>query len=139
MKVHARVCGGFTLVEVLVTVVLLSFGALGTALLQVQALKATHAAYQRTLASLFAADATERLWQGLADGASADDWLTDWQHYRDCAEATGHVCLPGLQVELEPQGDGWTITVSWNESRLDEPDARAVFEYVVDVLPGGPP
>ena len=135
MPVHSRECGGFTLIEVLVTVLLLSVGALGTALLQMQALKATHAAYQRTLASVFAADVAERLWFGLVAGVSTDAWLADWQHERNCAEATGHVCLPGLQVELENQGNRWAISVSWNESRLHEPDSRAAIDYVVDVLP----
>lgn len=139
MPVHSRECGGFTLIEVLVTLWLLSFGALATALLQMQALKATHAAYQRSLASVFAADVAERLWFGLATGSPDDAWLADWQHERSCAEATGHVCLPGLQVELENQGNRWAITVSWNESRLHEPDARAELDYVVDVLPESQP
>ena len=139
MPVHSRKCGGFTLIEVLVTVLLLSFGALATALLQMQALKATHAAYQRSLASVFAADVAERLWFGLAAGSPNDVWLADWLHDRSCAEATGHVCLPGLQVELENQANRWAITVSWNESRLHEPGARAELDYVVDLLPESQP
>jgi hypothetical protein len=44
-----------------------------------------------------------------------------------------------LQVELENQGNRWAISVSWNESRLQEPDARAELDYVVDLLPGSQP
>jgi type IV pilus assembly protein PilV len=126
-------CRGFTLVEVLVTVLLLSLGALGTALLQMHALQATHSAYHRSLASLFAADAAERVRKRVASGSSPDAWLEDWLHHRDCTLATGHVCLPGLQVELDNHGQRWTIIVSWSESRFQEPGSRSALDYVLDL------
>jgi type IV pilus assembly protein PilV len=122
---------GITLIEVLVTLLLLSVGAMGGALLQMTALQSTHSAHQRTLASVFAVDVAERLWRGLAQGRIDQGWLPDWERRRECAEASGHVCLPALEVSLSGTGQQRVITVSWAESRFGEPGNRSSLDYVV--------
>ncbi|HEX8989348.1 MAG TPA: type IV pilus modification protein PilV [Rhodocyclaceae bacterium] len=52
---------GVSLLEVLVTVLVLSFGLLGVAGLQTTALKATHSSYYRSIANALAADIVDRL------------------------------------------------------------------------------
>ncbi|MBF7055111.1 prepilin-type N-terminal cleavage/methylation domain-containing protein, partial [Halomonas sp. KAO] len=50
---------GFTLVEALVALVVLSIGLLGVAAMQMKALQGAHIGYQRALASIIAIDAQE--------------------------------------------------------------------------------
>lgn len=60
-KPRTRCARGFTLVELLVAVVVLSVGLLGMAALQVQALRGNQASLQRSLALLLISDLAERL------------------------------------------------------------------------------
>ncbi len=122
--------------EVLVTLLVLSFGVLAGAVLQLQALQATHSAYQHSLASVLATDAGERLWVGLAQGQIDTDWLADWRERRRCETVDPHVCLPALEITIEPFGTGQRITLSWAEARFaDEHDGRAERDYRLEVLP----
>lgn len=57
---------GFTLIEVLIAVFVLSIGLLGLAMLQMQALRSSLFSYQTSVANMIAKDAKERLWIELA-------------------------------------------------------------------------
>jgi type IV pilus assembly protein PilV len=52
---------GFTLIEILVSILILSIGILSFALLQAESLRATHTSMQRTKAIHFATDILERM------------------------------------------------------------------------------
>jgi type IV pilus assembly protein PilV len=124
------------MIEVLVALLVLCVGALGCAALQLNALQATHSAYQRSLASLIAADVGERLWLGLAEGRIDTGWLEDWRLQRSCGTSDGHVCLPELDVLIEGAAERRVITVSWAETRFaDATEGRSQLEYVVELLP----
>ncbi len=134
-----RTSSGFTLLETLIALVVLSVGALGCVALQLKALQATHSAYQRSLASLIAADAGERLWAGLATGQIDTGWLPEWVQHRDCAGGNPHVCLPELAVRIEGAAERRVVSVSWVESRFqDAEDGRARLDYVFELLPERP-
>ncbi|MFO7907838.1 MAG: type IV pilus modification protein PilV [Pirellulaceae bacterium] len=115
---------GFTLLEVLIAVVVLSLGLLGAAALQIKGLQSAHSAYQRTVASIIAADAAERLWLDMHDGAMTaatvtgieTAWINQWQ--------TSDVTLPDLRGAIEPDGGLFTIRVSWAEGRFADADIR---------------
>src|SRR5690554_5937575 len=90
-KVSRLTSRGFTLLEALVAVLVLSLGMLGVAAMQLKAMQSAHVAYQRSVASLAAQDAVERLWvslslaNGTCPGAGAidgipglDDWAGVW-------------------------------------------------------------
>lgn len=79
---------GFTLIESLIALLILSFGLLGVAAMQLKGLQSAHLAYQASLASLAATDAQERLWAYLAD------------HERSCPGATA---LQGINAEWQAQ------------------------------------
>lgn len=79
---------GFGLIEVLVALAVLATGLLGMAALQLYALKSASMSYQRSIATLAAVDAQERLWAartishegnctGLVSEVSAD-WQKTW-------------------------------------------------------------
>jgi type IV pilus assembly protein PilV len=133
---------GFTLIEALVALLVLSIGLLGVAAMQLKALQGAHAAYQRSIASLAAQDAQERLWAVMADNGGLEcpswssaqsfggvNWHDTWAEY-----------LPELgQAAIEPAGSPngdceFTISVVWSEGRFD---GESTPEFVYSVrLPG---
>lgn len=127
---------GFSLIEALVALVVLSIGLLGVAAMELKSLQGAHMAYQRSIATLAAQDAQERLWAELkSDGNKLEcpdwkgdsDWKTQWKEY-----------LPGFSngsgVE-QPDSDvcAFKITVSWDDKRLE--GGGEAFTYRVR-LPG---
>ncbi|WP_317629619.1 prepilin-type N-terminal cleavage/methylation domain-containing protein [Halomonas sp. 7T] len=81
---------GFSLIEVLIALVVLAFGLMGVAAMQMKALQSATEGYQRSIAVVAAVDAQERVW-GLLEGngncedidASAvsaleGDWIKHW-------------------------------------------------------------
>jgi len=129
---------GFTLIEALIALLVLSIGMLGVAAMQLKALQGAHAAYQRSIASLAAQDAQERLWSELAakgslecltsgevSGALADWKVAGWNDF-----------LPGFSQSssISPaSGCDFSITVKWTEKRFGE--SVETFPYTVR-LPG---
>ena len=98
---HSR---GFTLIEVLVTLLVLSIGLLGLASLQIQGLRGTHEALLHTQAGTLAVDMAERL---RAEPFAAQD-LLDWktQLAQRLPEGDGSVVMDAATV---------TVQVLWNE------------------------
>lgn len=111
---------------------ILSVGLLGVAALQLKGLQSAHAAFQRTLATIIAKDAVERLWVDLADGNAVDvgrveaDWLAHWR--------AANVTLPALDGQIDRSGSRYRISVSWSERRL-ETAANTRFDYVTELPP----
>ncbi len=141
---------GFTLIEALVALLVLSIGLLGVAAMQLKSLQGAHAAYQRSIASLAAQDAQERLWAQLSldDGAcpSWDDakniggddaasWDEAWVAYLPGLNSTEDGTGGSVTSEIPNDNCEFNVTVSWSEGRFageEVPD----FSYTVR-LPGG--
>lgn len=87
---------GFSLIEALIALVVLSIGLIGVAAMQLKALQSATAAYQRSVVTLAAVDAQERLWAELAQLADGDD----------CSVITS-------QQALEP--DGKSVEEQWKD------------------------
>ena len=115
---------GFSLIEVLVAVAVLGIGLLAVGGLQLKALQEAQAGYQRTLASLAAQDAAERLWaaqvKSEAGGSEcpagseiAADWYENWQSHLPGLSAnpvtsessSGNNCNYAIEVKWESGGD----------------------------------
>ncbi|MBB3141669.1 type IV pilus modification protein PilV [Halomonas organivorans] len=141
MSARSGQAKGFTLVEALVALLVLSIGLLGVAAMQLKSLQGAHAAYQRSIASLAAQDAQERLWAEMAAHWAAQqelacpglesvngeggEWDDQWSSL-----------LPDLNhtpVSLEGTCE-YGITVSWEEGRFAGGGAPE-FTYAV-MLPG---
>lgn len=130
---------GFTLVEALIALLVLSIGLLGVAGMQLKALQSAHMAYQRSLASVIAVDAQERLWSKLKPGEgcpAVSDVLTDWKEAWFTNGGDGRETLPGGgDSVIETGEDGpcsYRITVDWQEARVAEGEADTdptSFEY----------
>lgn len=68
---------GFSLIEALVALLVLSIGLIGVAAMQLKALQSANAGYQRSVASVAAVDAQERLWAQLAASFEAGQTCED--------------------------------------------------------------
>ncbi|MDR5865963.1 type IV pilus modification protein PilV [Halomonas koreensis] len=147
---------GFSLIEVLVALLLLSVGVLGLAGLQLESLQSSHVAYQRAIASLAAQDAQERLWLAFADktervesdeancptsaeiDATMGAPLADMSPWRDAWKDR----LPGLGADpVRPATDDdgsplpgcqFTITIDWQEGRFVDDKGNATAASTLD-------
>lgn len=130
---------GFTLLEVMITLLILSIGLLGLAALQSTGLKYNLSAYQRTQATVMANNILDRM-RANKTRANAGDYSGTPQSHPDCATTT---CTPpqiaGYDVDewqsilsaVLPGGQGTisgptpvggtgllhTITVTWIDDR----------------------
>ena len=132
-------CDGFSMIEVLVTMVIISVGLLGAAALQVKSMQYAYSSYQHTIATVQANDAVERLWANvcaLPDGTSviAGDWEAAWED---------DTRLPGWSGEIKEDSGIYTITISWTDriekEDEDEDDRQVVITTAIPQLPGCPP
>jgi type IV pilus assembly protein PilV len=133
---------GFTLVEVLVALVVMSVGMLGIAALYLEGLRAGRTAMNRTTAVTLAADMADRIRANKAAGAAyagtgpgidgncingasdctasqlaEDDWFT-WRSELAAQlpeGSTGEIDVAG------PAPDTYTITVAWPEIGQEDP------------------
>lgn len=128
---------GFTLLEVLVTMVVMALGLLGYAGLQVASLKNSASAYQRSQATILAYDMIDRMranrsqavggTYNIAVGATpggsglAGQDLVSWKTLVQNA-------LPGGDAAINVDGTGNTlITIQWADKRDRSASANTIF------------
>lgn len=117
---------GFSLIEVLVAIVVLSIGLLGLAALQVSGLRVGQSSFYRAQAAQLATDMADRLRANAGQARTCELDLADATPTgattceRDLAEwRTRLRALPGGNgaVDVEPATNLVTITVQWDDSR----------------------
>ena len=131
---HLRKQRGFSMIEVLVTVLILAIGLLGLAGLQTTALRSNHSALLRSQATVLAYDIADRLranrTAALDGGYDIDleDTLTGTSMV-----AADIIAWKGNLAAMLPLGDGaiervrngdrttFTIVVQWDDSRGEDP------------------
>lgn len=124
---YGKIQNGFTLLEVLVTMVVLSLGLLGYAGLQMASIKNSASAYQRTQATILAYDIIDRMRANRAQavggayniaigsppasaGIAGDD-LVDWK-------ALVGNALPGGDAAINVDATGNAlISIEWADKR----------------------
>ena len=133
---------GFTLIEVLMTVIILAIGLLGLAGLQLSGLRYTHSAYQRSQATILGNDIIDRMRVNrlVAEAGSYNIAIGATPANASCL-GTGANCNPATLANADltewkqslaailPLGDGaviqngasFTITIQWDDSRGAEP------------------
>ena len=131
---RAEPAGGFTLIEVLVTLLILAIGLLGIAALQFRGLQYNQDAYVRSQVSFLAYDISDRMRlnranianyapdnytaQAIVDGADnfdcdqslgsdKDNDLGCWHNYVDRAMP------PGSSADISTDGTYYTVTLTW--------------------------
>lgn len=121
---------GFSMIEVLVTVLILAIGLLGLAGLQSTALRSNHSAYLRSQATVLAYDIADRM------RANRNAALNDGYNV-GLGAVTGSgmvaqdlIAWKGNLQAMLPSGDGtvtraaerFTIMVQWDDSRAENAD-----------------
>lgn len=137
------------MLEVLVTLLVVSVALAGMAALQMNSLQHVHSAHYRSLASSIALDFEERLWLELADnaisgcpdvtnagGSTADELLTAWT--RSTFDGETMLKIPNLAVTMGTPVTGTSvtrvpITLSWGESRFTDTGEAATESYTFNV------
>lgn len=141
-------CGGFTLIEVLISLVVVSAGLLGVVALQVRTLQSNYDALLRSHASVLAADIADRMRVNRI-AVRSPGGQSDYQVGFGAAVADPDLSQARMDV-LEwkqalaaqlPKGDGaidiaedtgWvTIQVRWGE-RSDDPDGTQDITFVTE-------
>lgn len=110
---------GFTLLEALIAVLVLSFGLLGVAAMQLKAMQSSHLSYHRSIATLAAQDAVERLWIELGSASNfcpdpvsvRADWLDHWSDKLPNMNINSDVINNGSSCEYE-------VIISWQDDRF---------------------
>lgn len=128
-----RTSNGFSLLEVLIAVLILAIGLLGTAGLVMQSMKSNQSSYQRTQASLLAYDLAERMRLNSDLALSSDSYVATTTA-NPGTEPTCTTCSPtdtaardmyewstaanaqGLDGAVTRNGNEYTITMSWSVS-----------------------
>jgi len=126
----ARRQRGFTLIEILITVVLISVGLLGIAALQLTTLRSNQEAYVRSQASVLSADILDRMranataarngqyvvgYNGTGDATTrAGRDLEAWQAVIDTTLPGGNDVAAG-RIEQTAGTNIFTITIQWQE------------------------
>lgn len=124
---------GFSLIEVLVSLLVLSIGLLGLAGLQVNAVAFNHSAYMRTQATNLAYEITDRM-RANRQAALDDDYDGDFALVPPlCGDAVAGATvaeqdvsawriamsctLPGGNGSVDLDGERLTVVVRWDEAR----------------------
>jgi len=131
---------GFSMIEILITLVVTSIGILSLVLFQARAMQYSHSSYQRSIAIMQANDFVERLWAGAcALPAGFDDIKADWigVHSND---PNG---LPGwngddTDVDVAQDTPEYSITIRWSDDRLrfdmtNAAEVDQVFTYAARI------
>ena len=120
-----RIQKGFTLIEVLVALLILSIGLVGMAALYMNSIRNIHSSYYHSLASTVALDLEERMWEWVA---------TNLTEAGQCLDGDD---LAIIQTELQER---WRITPPSNRAGI--PNLTVTFSLASDggapttVLPG---
>ena len=130
---------GFSLIEVLIALVVLAFGLMGVAAMQIKALQSATEGYQRSVVTLAAVDAQERLWAQLAQEASCDDMvdniLSDWQSswFADSDTPIRHF---SGGIELDTAECEFNILITLNDNDSASTDETFTYTFRLPDLLG---
>ncbi|WP_043767215.1 type IV pilus modification protein PilV [Algiphilus aromaticivorans] len=155
MLKNAYQCGptarqrGVTMIEVLIAILVLSFGLLGIAGMQWNSLQFNHSALLRSQASNLAYDMSDRLRANRAAARSGDFAAPDFSdpncqgfNPSDASpanEVLGWRCqianlLPEGQGRVLNNGDRYTVELRWRDQReADDDDAFVVFSTTTEL------
>ena len=139
---------GFTLLEVLIAILVLSIGLLGVAQMQTIGIRSTHGAYLRTQATLLSGDMLDSMRANLTNARSgAYDLpynsstltgtsiaITDLNAWRTNIAAllpNGDASITTSTTAASPTSDV-TIAIRWNEIHQNETAAQQTKTFTVD-------
>jgi type IV pilus assembly protein PilV len=115
---------GLSLIEVMVSIVIMSVGLLGIAGLQLKALKNTYASFQRSVATLQAQDLSDRLWAStciFSNSAKLDLIKQEWRAAHSTSAAT-KLSMPEWFGDFTPPDANnlFIITIQWKDVMVNQ-------------------
>jgi len=144
---------GFTLLEVLIALLVLSVGLLGLASLQTRGLATGHNAYLRSQAVLLARDMVERIRANGNPGLAETAYSIAYDHEQGNSDCVTTSCAPNAMARFDidqwllslsntlPAGDGeiiknsdgYQITVQWDANRSGRVDNLKSYTLNLDL------
>jgi type IV pilus assembly protein PilV len=140
---------GFTLVEILVALVVLSIGLLGVAALQLMSLRSNHGSAMRSQATFLAYDIVDRM-RANRSAAIAGDYNIDLGDEGDAGTIAGDDLiawkqniartLPAIDNagvaefadgSVELNGNIFTVTIRWNDYEATGDTGRTPLEFTM--------
>ncbi|WP_157890342.1 type IV pilus modification protein PilV [Marinobacterium aestuarii] len=103
---------GFSMIEVLITLLVFSIGLLGMGAMYAQSLSISHNTYLRSLASIQAADMDERIRAN--PWAAADAYVMDGTQCLGLGSGAASVAVPVAPVDCATASCAVSQTVSWD-------------------------
>jgi type IV pilus assembly protein PilV len=142
---------GFTLIEALATLLILSIGLLGVAALQLNSLRDNHGSAMRSQATFLAYDVVDRMRANrraavageydVALGASgtagtiAGDDLVAWKQEIAAtlppADIDGDGTLDPADGSVARNGNVFVVTIAWGDARDGDPDAGNALQFAM--------
>ncbi|WP_051246164.1 type IV pilus modification protein PilV [Thioalkalivibrio sp. ALE19] len=125
---------GFTLIEILVALIIISVGLLGLAGAQMLSLQSSQTSYERTIAVIQSRDLVERLWAGICDvyddggdleGGDENTIVEQWGNDHD--GTLGDPDEDSWDPTVSADSEVITITIEW-DSRREDDDGETVQE-----------
>lgn len=107
-----RSCGGFTLIEVMISILVFSIGVLGTVALQALAVKSQTQNGDRSRAALLANEMVSTMWANRSAAPSPSD-LAAWQAKVAGAAAKGLPHASGSVAACAAVANCAMVTVEW--------------------------
>ncbi|MFN4262142.1 MAG: type IV pilus modification protein PilV [Thioalkalivibrionaceae bacterium] len=126
---------GFTLIEVLIALLVVSIGLLALAGLQTKALTSAHSSYLRSVAAIQATDLVERAWADLCVLSGAGSSVTPNAAFTNLVEswnAANNGLLPDWNTQataFDPATGAIEIDIRWNEPRFVGDSTEERFTY----------
>lgn len=141
---------GFTLVEILIALVVLSIGLLGLAALQLMSLRSNHGSAMRSQATFLAYDIVDRMRanrsaaldgayniglgeEGLAGTIAGDDliaWKQNIARTLPAIDNEGETEFADGSVELN--GNIFAVTIRWNDYEATSDTGRTPLEFTMN-------
>lgn len=110
--------GGLSLLEVLVSVVILSIGLLGLAGLQATALKSGHSAYLRSQATILAYDILDQMRGNSIEAAAGQFDNSSFTPRKNWDDRVKLLLGPGATTSITTtNGREAVVTIEWDDSR----------------------
>jgi len=132
---------GISLIEVLITLIVVAIGLLGIASLQTISLRTAQVSYQRTQAVNLAyeiMDVARANWFAIQETGLASSRLKPDQNcggtLADCWTERANALLPNAAVEIDnaggPNSTSITVTITWSDTRLEDMEGVELRESV---------
>jgi type IV pilus assembly protein PilV len=125
---RGRRARGFTLIEVLISVLIFSFGILGTVGMQARALQASTQNQDRSRASMLANEAVSEMWSQQSTTLPLQ-WYAAWQARVSSPTTSG---LPSGTGSVAVASGVATITVKWRPTSVAS--TTTMNQYVTTVV-----